>query len=96
MAAEFGAPYTRVAKRRSASVGPASPGNPMLVDPGPISGPPKRFLVGARIEAPSLSAPTRDMTVAKLTHAYQHLVAQSALDKAWSKMFKGAITDHAP
>ena len=37
-----------------------------------------------RSEAASLIAPTQDMTLAELTHAYQHLAAQSALDKQWA------------
>ena len=98
MAAELGAlSGTRAQKRPSASAGPASLGSPAPVDPGPmsVSGSPKRFLVNARVEAPSPLVPTRDMTVSELTHAYQHLAAQAALDKAWSKMVDGAITDHA-
>ena len=46
-------------------------------------------------EAPSPSAPTRDMTATELTHAYQHLAAQAALDKAWAKTVEASITDHA-
>ena len=61
-----------------------------------MSGSPKRFSDGSRwIEAPSPSAPTTDMTIAELIHAYQHLAAQAALDKAWAKMVEGTIADHA-
>ena len=35
------------------------------------------------------------MTALELTHAYQHLAAQAALDKAWAKMLEVSITDHA-
>ena len=31
----------------------------------------------------------------ELTHAYQHLAAQAALDKAWMSKVEEAITDHA-
>ena len=82
MAAEFGVlSSTRAQKRRSASVGPASLGRPMPVDPGPmsVSGSPNSFLVGVHLEAPSLSAPTRDMTVSERTRAYQHMVARAGV-----------------
>ena len=60
-----------------------------------MSGSLKRFSDGSgRIEAPSPSAPTRDMTIAELTRAYQHLAAQAAVDKAWAKMVEGAIADY--
>ena len=60
-----------------------------------MSGSPKRFSgEGGWTEAPSPSAPTPDVTATELTHAYQHLAAQAALDKAWAKMVEGAITDH--
>ena len=36
---------------------------------------------GSREHAPSPSAPTKDMTIQELTHVYQHLAAQAALDK---------------
>ena len=39
---------------------------------------------GSRIEAAGPVAPTQDMTITELTHAYQHLAAQSALDKQWA------------
>ena len=35
------------------------------------------------------------MTSTELTHAYQHLAALAALDKAWVKTVETAITDHA-
>ena len=35
------------------------------------------------------------MTLAELTHAYQHLAAQAGLDKQWSARVESAITDHA-
>ena len=58
-----------------------------------MSGSPKRFGYGVGWnKAPSPSAPTCDMTNAELTHAYQHLAAQAALDKAWAKLAEGAIT----
>ena len=35
------------------------------------------------------------MTIQELTHAYQHLAAQAALDKQWALRFEGAVADHA-
>ena len=45
--------------------------------------------------APSPAAPTQDMTLTELTHAYQHLAAQAGLDKQWAVRVESAITDHA-
>ena len=74
-------------KRRS----PATFNEPMI-----ISESPKRFSDGTGwSEAPSPSAPTRDMNLSELIHAYQHLAAQALLDKAWAKTFEASITDHA-
>ena len=35
------------------------------------------------------------MSMAELTHAYQHLAAQAALDQGWMKKVQEALTDHA-
>ena len=57
---------------------------------------PKRFTTaGSRENAPSPAAPTKDMTIQKLTHAYQHLAAQAALDKQRAARVEGALADHA-
>ena len=52
-------------------------------------------MVGMRREAESPSAPTHDMSLSELIHAYQHLAAQAELDKKWMTEVEGAITDHA-
>ena len=73
---------------------PASSTEPMIITPGS----PKRFIDGTTSgwsEAPSPSAPTRDMTAFELTHAHQHLAAQAALDKSWAKTVKASSTDDA-
>ena len=67
-------------------------------EPMNISGSPKRFTDGTSkgwTEAPSPTAPSRDMIPSELTHAYQHLAAQAPLDKAWVKTVEMTITDHA-
>ena len=57
---------------------------------------PKRLLnAGSREQAPSSSAPIKDMTIQELTHADQHLAAQAALDKQWALRVQGAVADHA-
>ena len=35
------------------------------------------------------------MTIQELTHAYQHLATQAALDKQWALRVEGTVTDHA-
>ena len=45
--------------------------------------------------APSPPAPGRDMTLTELTHAYQSMSAQFALDRNWMKTVEEATTDHA-
>ena len=76
MVAELGA-LTRAAKRRSTSAGPKVTLSPS-VDPGsPQSHASPKRMTYTRVEAPSPSAPTRDMTLSELTHAHQHLVAQA-------------------
>ena len=47
------------------------------------------------MNAASPAAPSQDMTITELTHAYQHLAAQAGLDKQWSTRVESAITDHA-
>ena len=48
-----------------------------------------------RAEAASPAVPSADMTITELTHAYQHLAAQSGLDRQWATRVESAITDHA-
>ena len=48
-----------------------------------------------RAEAASPAAPSADMMIMELTHAYQHLAAQSGLDRQWATRVESAITDHA-
>ena len=92
MAAELG---NAPSKKRSVSAGPTM-GSPVS-DPGPSQfspgGSPVR-IVGARREAASPTAPTHDMTLTELTHAYQHLAAQAELDKTWAVKVEGAVTSH--
>ena len=67
-------------------------------DDAAIGGSPKRFSDGTSAswsEAPSPAAPFKDMNLAELTHAYQHLAAQAAIDKTWVKTVETATTDHA-
>ena len=45
--------------------------------------------------APSPPGPYRDMTIAELTHSFQALSAQAALDVAWMSTVEEAVTDHA-
>ena len=101
MAAELGiAP----AGGRTASLSPGARKRrtPTGVSPDPmdqaIGGSPKRFTDGTSTnwnEVPSPAAPSRDMTLSELTHAYQHLAAQAAHDKTWVKTVELTITDHA-
>ena len=57
---------------------------------------PTRFTgTNGHAQAPSPAAPTQDMTLTELTHAYQHLAAQAGLDKQWAGRVESAITDHA-
>ena len=95
MAAELG---NAPSKKRSVSAGPTMQSPQSLADSGPTSqfspgGSPAR--VGARRVAASPSAPTRDMTLAELTHAYQHLASQASMDQDWAGNVEGAITTHA-
>ena len=95
MAAEQLAPPSKKRGSSSRSVSPLVASPSAQSDPGPAtSGSPQRLL-GARIEAESPSAPTREMSQMELTHAYQHLAAQAELDKQWMSKVEGAITDHA-
>ena len=56
---------------------------------------PTRFIgETTRVNAASPAAPSQDMTITELTHAYQHLAAQAGLDKQWSTRIESAITDH--
>jgi hypothetical protein len=67
-------------------------------DDAAIGGSPKRFSDGTSAswnEAPSPAAPFKDMSLAKLTHAYQHLADQAAFNKTWVKTVETAITDLA-
>ena len=76
-------------KRRT----PAGSPEPMAIEVSP-----KRFSDGTSTnwnEVPSPAAPSRDMTLTELTHAYQHLAAQAAHDKVWVKTVEMTITDHA-
>ena len=79
--------YLSPARTRDPATGPAMP---------EIGESPTRF-TGANglASAPSPTAPTQDMTVTELTHAYQHLAAQAGLDKQWAARVESAITDHA-
>ena len=75
---------------------PVSPSSRPSNEPMIISDSPKRFSDGTGwSEAPSHSAPTRDMNLAELPHAYEHLAAQASLDKAWAKTVEASITHHA-
>ena len=68
----------------------AGPAGPMMADS------PKRFSSdGTHVKAASPIAPTQDMTITELTHAYQQLAAQAALDTQWAGRVELAITDHA-
>ena len=61
-----------------------------------IADAPKRLSSdGTRVEAAGPIAPMQDMTITKLTHAYQHLAAQAALDKQRAGQVELAVTDHA-
>ena len=86
-------------KRRQTGDGAASPMrglSPERRDPSAMEDSPKRFSnAGSRKHAPSPPAPTKDMMIQELTQAYQHLVAQAALDKQWVSRAEGAVTDHA-
>ena len=92
MAGEPGAPSavsesTRATKKRGSSsrslspiVAPSPGATSAQSDPGPAVSSPKR-MVEMRRQAESPSAPTRDVSLSELTHAYQHLAAQAELDK---------------
>ena len=102
MAAELG---NAPAVGRTASLSPAARkrrtptgGSPDPMEQVTIEGSPKRFSDGTSQnwnEVPSPAAPSRDMTLTELTHAYQHLAAQAAHDKVWVKTVELTITDHA-
>ncbi len=102
MAAEHG---NAPAVGRTASLSPAARkrrtptgGSPDPMEQVTIEGSPKRFSDGTSQnwnEVPSPAAPSRDMTLSELTHAYQHLAAQAAHDKTWVKTVELTITDHA-
>ena len=77
--------YLSPARARASAVGTAEIGDS-----------PTRFTgENERATAPSPAAPSTEMTMAELTHAYQHLAAQAGLDKQWSTRVESAITDHA-
>ena len=77
--------YLSPARAREPAVGGAEIGD----SPTRFSG------ESSRVSAASPAAPTQDMTITELTHAYQHLAAQAGLDKQWSTRVESAITDHA-
>ena len=63
--------YLSPARTRESAVGTAEIGDS-----------PTRFTgENERASAPSPAAPSTEMTMAELTHAYQHLAAQAGLDK---------------
>ena len=73
------------ARIREPAIGPASP---------TIADSPKRFSGnGSRALAANPAVPSQDATITELTHAYQHLAAQTELDKQWAGRFEGAVTD---
>ena len=75
------------ARTREPAVGPAAP---------TVGESPTRFTgENMRAEAASPAAPSADMTITELTHAYQHLAAQLGLDRQWATHVESAITDHA-
>ena len=110
MAAEHGSSSIRVSSKRRQGDGgtgnemsdaggrflsPARAREP-AVGGAEIAQSPTRFTgESTRADAVSPAAPTQDMTITELTHAYQHLAAQSALDKQWAGRVELAITDHA-
>ena len=69
-------------------------GSPMTTTPaGQVLSPESPKRATQRVQAASPSAPTRDMTLSELTHAFQHLAAQSDHDKVWcAKVEKPSLT----
>ena len=110
MAAEHGSSSIRVSSKRRQGDGgdgtemsdaggrflsPACAREP-AVGGADISDSPTRFTgESTRASAVSPAAPTQDMTITELTHAYQHLAAQAGLAKQWATRVEFAITDHA-
>ena len=108
MAAEHGSSSIRAtSKRRQGDGGtamsdasgrflsPARAREPAAGKPA-IGESPTRFTgENMRADAVSPAAPTQDMTITELTHAYQHLAAQLGLDRQWAKRVESVITDHA-
>ena len=70
-----------------------SPGRRNVTNREELSPQAKRVAVGE--VAPSPPAAGRDMTITELTHSYQSLAAQLALDRGWMKQVEEATTDHA-
>ena len=107
MAAELGSSSRAASKRRNSDGGTSmSDASGRYLSPARIREPavggveigdsPTRFSgETARMNAASPAAPSQDMTITELTHAYQHLAAQAGLDKQWSTRVESAITDHA-
>ena len=101
MAAEHGSSDRASSKRhQSGNSGSPSPmrGQSPARDRGPaaMEYSPKRFTIDEScVEAASPSAPTHDMSTMELTHVYQNLAAQAALDKQWAGRVEFAITDRA-
>ena len=96
MAAELGSSFRSSSKRRQgdAAVSPMRGLSPSR-DSSHMEDLLKRFShTGSHESAPSPSAPSKDMTISELTHAYQHLAAQAALDKQWARRVEGSLTDH--
>ena len=97
MAAELGSSFRSSSKRRQgdAAVSPMR-GMPPSRDSSHMEDSPKRFSqTSSREQAPSPAAPSKDVTIQELTHAYQHLAPQASLNKQWALRVEGAVTDHA-
>ena len=110
MAAEHGSSSIRVSSKRRQGDGgngtemsdaagrflsPARAREPASVEPQ-IGESPTRFTGDkSRTNAASPAAPSQDMTITEFTQAYQHLAAQTGLDRQWAVRVESAIT-HRP